>query len=46
MYENFEKYINKNILIRFRLRRTNISIQLNRKNLTNLINFMRELEVK
>jgi hypothetical protein len=45
-YENFGKYINKNIFIRLLLRRTNISIQLNRKNLINLINFMRELEVK
>jgi hypothetical protein len=45
-YESFGKYINKNILIRLRFRRTNISTQLNWKNLINLINFMRKLEAK
>jgi hypothetical protein len=45
-YESFGKHINKNIFIRFRFRRMNISIQLNRKILTSLINFMRKLEVK
>jgi hypothetical protein len=45
-YENFGKYINKNILIRLRLRRTNISTQFSRKNLISLINFIQELEVK
>jgi hypothetical protein len=45
-YESFGKYINKNIFIRLLLRRTNISTQLSRRNLTSLINFMRKLEIK
>jgi hypothetical protein len=46
VYESFGKHINKNIFIRLLLRRTNISTQLNRRNLISLINFMRELEIK